>query len=132
LRGNPVDFLVIAQILALLCISALCVYLIVVLLRVKDILTGVEKDLKEMTARTIPILENMEYITARVKSITENIDDQVLIVRESILSMKQIADNVVALERKVQDRIEGPILETVAFVASIFNGLRTFVDRIRA
>lgn len=124
--------LVIAQILALLCLSALCVYLIVVLLRVRDILSAVEKDFKEMTTRALPILENMEYITARVKSITENIDEQVMIVRESISSVKEIADSVVALERKVQDRIEGPILDTVAFVASVFNGVRTFLDRIRA
>ena len=124
--------LVIAQILALLCLSALCIYLIVVLLRVRDILSAVEKDFKEMTSRALPILENMEYITARVKSITENIDEQVMIVRESISSVKEIADSVVALERKVQDRIEGPILDAVAFVASVFNGVRTFLDRIRA
>jgi len=123
--------LVIAQILALLCLSALCVYLIVVLLRVRDTINNVEKDLKEMTSRAVPILENMEYITARVKSITENIDDQVMVVRESMTSVKQIADNIVAMERKVQDRIEGPILDSVAFVASVFNGVRTFFDRLR-
>lgn len=124
--------LLIAQILLYFCLSALCIYLIVVLLRVRDILHIVERDLKEMTSRAIPILENMEFITARVKSITESIDDQVMIVRESISSIRQIADNVVALERKVQDRIEGPILDAVAFVASVFNGVRTFFDRIRA
>lgn len=125
------SLLVVAQILALLCLSALCVYLIVVLLRVRDILVDVEKDLKEMTARALPVLENVEFITARVKSITENIDDQILIVRESIASVKQVADNVVDLERKVQERIEGPILETVAFVAAVFRGVRTFMDRVR-
>ncbi len=78
--------LVIALIIALLCLSALCIYLIFVLARVRDILNGAEKDFKEMTSRAVPILENMEYITARVKSITENIDDQVMVVRESISS----------------------------------------------
>ncbi len=126
------SLLVIAQILALLCLSALCIYLIVVLLRVRDILARVEKDLKEMTSRALPILENMEFITSRVKSIAENIDDQVMIVRESISSIRQVADNVVQLERRVQDRIEGPILETVAFVAALFKGVRTFVERVRA
>ena len=124
--------LVIVQIILFLCLSALCIYLIVVLTRVRDVLNGMEKDLKEVTSRAVPILENMEYITTRVKSITENIDDQVMIVRESISSVKQIADNIVAMERKVQDRIEGPILDSVAFVASVFNGVRTFFDRLRA
>ena len=124
--------LVIAEIILFLCLSALCIYLIVVLTRVRDILNGMEKDFKEVTSRAVPILENMEYITTRVKSITENIDDQVMIVRESISSVRQIADNIVAMERKVQDRVEGPILDSVAFVASVFNGVRAFFERLRA
>jgi len=126
------SFLVVAQILALLCVSGVCIYLIVVLLRVKELLSGFEKDMKEMTSRALPILENMEYITSRVKSITESIDDQVLIVRESVGSMKEIADNIVALERKVQERVEGPILDTIGFIAALFKGVRTFFERVRA
>ncbi len=125
-------FLIFAQIVALLCVSALCVYLIIVLLRVREVLTHVDKDLSEMTSRALPILENMEFITSRVKSITENVDDQVMIVRESIGTVKEIAENIAALERKVQEKIEGPILETIAFVAAIFKGFKTFVDRVRA
>jgi uncharacterized protein YoxC len=123
---------VIAQILALLCVSALCIYLIVVLSRVKGTLTNVEKDVKEMTTHSLPVLENMEFITSRVRSISENVDDQVAIVRQSLGSIKEVADNVVALERKVQERIEGPILETVAIIAAVFKGIRTFVERVRA
>jgi hypothetical protein len=77
------------------------------------------------------LLENMEFITARVKSITENIDDQVMTVRDSIASVKGIADNVVALERRIQERIEGPILDTVAFAAAIISGVRTLIERLR-
>ena len=56
---------------------------------------------------------------------------QVTAVRESIGSIKMIADNVVDLERRVQERIEGPILETVGFVSAVFRGVRTFLDRVR-
>ena len=77
-----------AQIIALLCLSALCIYMIVVLLRLRDVVTNLEKDVKEITTRAIPVLDNMEYITTRVKSITDNIDDQVAAVRESIGSIK--------------------------------------------
>jgi uncharacterized protein YoxC len=120
-----------ALIIALLCLSALCIYMIIVLLRLRDVLTNLEKEVKEITTRAIPVLDNMEYITTRVKSITDSIDDQVTAVRESIASIRSIADNVVDLERRVQERIEGPILETVGFVAAVFKGVRTFVDRVR-
>jgi uncharacterized protein YoxC len=102
-----------------------------VLLRVREILSNLERDIKEMTVRAVPILENMEFITAKVKTISENIDDQVNSVRESIVSMRQVAMNVVDLERKMQERIEGPILEGVAVVSAIFKGVRTFVERVR-
>ncbi len=123
--------LVIAQIVALLCLSALCVYMIVVLQRVRDTIGNVEKDVREITNRAVPVLDNMEYITARVKGITDNVDDQVAAVRESIASVKLVAENVVEMERRVQERIEGPILETVSFVAAVFKGVRTFVERVR-
>src|SRR5512137_1530905 len=122
------EILIITQVVALLCLSALSVYVIVVLLRVRDILDSVEKDFKEMTTRAIPILENLEFITARVKGITENIDDQVASVRESIGTIRQMAMNVVELERKVQERIEGPVLEGVAVAAALVKGVRTFLE----
>lgn len=124
--------LIVAGTIALLCLAAASIYLILVLVRLRDMLTGIEKDLKEVTTRVLPVLDNMEYVTARLKSITENIDDQVMIVRESIGSVKEIADNIVAIERKVQERIEGPILDSVAFVAALIKGARTFFERVRA
>lgn len=124
--------LVIVLVFALLCVSAVSIYLILVLVRLKDMLAGMEKDLKEVTSRVLPVLDNMEFITARVKSITESIDDQVMIVRDSIGSVREIADSIVAIERKVQERIEGPILDSVAFVAALIKGLRTFLERVRA
>ncbi len=122
----------IAQIVALLSVSAVCIYLIIVLIRVRDVLTAFEKDMKDVTARAIPVLDNMEFITNRVRNITETIDDQVMVIQQSIGSMKEMADNIVALERKVQERVEGPILDTLGFVAAVLKGVRTFIDRVRA
>lgn len=126
------SILLVAQIVALVAVTAVCVYLIVVLVRVKDMLSNVERDIRAVTERTMPVLENIDYISARIKSITDNIDDQVLMVRESVGSIREIADNIVALERKVQSQIEGPILETVAFVAAVIKGVRAFSQRLRA
>jgi uncharacterized protein YoxC len=124
--------LLVASIVALVAVTVVCVFLIIVLVRVRDMLTNIERDIKAVTERTMPVLENIDYIAARVKNITDGIDDQVLMVRESMGSIREIADNVVALERKVQARMEGPILDTVAFVAALFKGVRTFSERLRA
>jgi uncharacterized protein YoxC len=124
--------LLIAGIVALVAVTVVCIFLILVLIRVRDMLTSIERDIRAVTERTMPVLENIDYIAARVKNITDSVDDQVLMVRESMGSIREIADNVVELERKVQARIEGPILDTVAFVAALFKGVRTFTERLRA
>ena len=126
------QILIFAEILALLAVIALCIYLIVVLVRVKSFLGQMEKDVREISARALPILDNTEYVTSRLKSIAESIDDQVLTVRESIASVRQIADNVVELERRVQERIEGPILDALSYVAALVKGIRAFRERMKS
>ncbi|MGA9116349.1 MAG: hypothetical protein WB626_06205 [Bacteroidota bacterium] len=124
--------LTVALIIALLSLSAVCIYLLLLLTRVREILGTAEKDMRELMARAVPVLENMEFVTARLKSISESIDDQVMMIRDSVGSVREVADNIVALERKVQQSMEGPILETVAFVAAVLKGVRAFLHRVRA
>lgn len=124
--------LIIVQIVALLCLSALSVYLIVVLVRVREILSSVESDVKELSSKAIPVFANLEVITDKVKNVTMNIDEQVEGVRESIQSMKEIADNMVTFERRIQERVEEPVLEAVSFLAAAVKGVRTFIERVRS
>jgi uncharacterized protein YoxC len=124
--------LVIVEIIALIALSVLCVYLISVILRIRSILTVVEQDVRELTSKALPVFENLEVITDKVKNITESIDEQVEVVRNSINSIREVADNVVDFERRVQERLEEPVLETVGTIAAIFKGVRAFVTRMRA
>jgi hypothetical protein len=100
--------------------------------RLKDFVGVLEKDVRDISVRAVPVLENMEAITTRVKSMTENVEDQVQAITDSFSSVKAIADNIVDLERQVQARVEGPILETLGTVAAVIKGVRTFVQRVRA
>lgn len=126
------SLLMVAQLLALISVTALCVYLIMLAVRARDFLASLEKDMKEMTSRAVPVLDHLEVVTSRLKSIAENVDDQVSAVRESIVSVKAIADNIVDLERKVQERVEGPILDAVGYIAAVVKGIRTFAQRVRS
>lgn len=120
------------QILALLSLSALCIALIVLVVRLKDFVTVVERDVHEISGRAIPVLDNMEVITTRVKGMTEHVEDQLAALTESFSAVKAIADNIVDLERRVQARVEGPLLESLGTIAAVIKGARTFVQRLRA
>ena len=122
--------LAIVGIVALIAVSTLCVYLIAVLVRIRSILEIVEHDIKEISARAIPVLENLEAITDKVKLITETISEQVDSVKHSIGSLREIAENIVAFERRVQERIEEPVMDTIDTFASIFKGIQGSIERL--
>lgn len=123
--------LTIAQIVALVSLAALCIFLITVLTRLRSILVNLEKDFKEFAARAIPVLENIEVITGKFRNVAASIEDQIGAIRQAMESVRQIADNVVNFERRIQDRIEIPVMETVATIAAVFKGVRAFFDRLK-
>ncbi len=97
----------------------------------RTFVSNVEQYLKDISSKAIPVFENLEIITDKVKSIASNIDEQVEEVKYSINSIKEIADNLISFERQLQNQIEGPILETISTVAAFIKGIRTFFERIR-
>lgn len=123
--------LMVAQIILVLSLTALAVYLVVVLTKVKSMLGQIENDVKEVSVRVIPVLENMEVITSKLRSITANVDDQMSIVRSSVQSLKEIADNVLEFERQVQERVEAPVLEVAGILGSVVRGVAAFINRLR-
>jgi uncharacterized protein YoxC len=108
-----------AQVVALLSVAALCLYLIVTLVRLKDVIVNVQKDFSDLTANAKPVLENLAVVTEKMKSISTKVDDQVNLMKGSLESLKQAADNIVVFERTILQQLEEPILK----ITSTFGGL---------
>lgn len=125
------DALVIVEFIAFLSVAALCIYLIVLFVRVRTLVMNMERDLKEISARAIPVLSNLEFITDRFRNVAQQVEDQIDAVSGSLQAIKSAADDVLMLERKVQQRIEEPIVEAASFLAAFYRGLRTFFDRMK-
>lgn len=115
--------LTVAQVLALLSAAALCVYLIVVLVRLRGVLTVVEKDLSDLNLHLKPVLENLEFITARFKSVATAIDEHVSVTRGSLESVKQVVDNILDFERRVQQILEEPIMRVSSLISAVIERL---------
>lgn len=116
--------LIIAQIVALVSVSALCLYLI-------SVLGQFRRDVSDFTQRARPVLDNLSTITENLKSASEKIDDQVDIVKGSLQSFKDVADNVLLFERRVQERLEEPILQVATVLGTIVNTVAAFIKGFR-
>ncbi len=124
------NFLTIAQIIVLLLLSGVSIYAIIALVKLRDLLSTIDSNLKEVATRTIPILENLEVITKKIRVIVENFDEQIAMLKSSVETLKGVADNVAAFERRVQDAIESPIMEVMNSLGGVIRGFTSFFNRI--
>jgi predicted PurR-regulated permease PerM len=112
------------QVIALIAVTVLCVYLVVVL-------AAMRRDLSDIAQRSKPVLENLAFITEKLKSTAQKIDDHVDIVKSSLTSFKNVADNVLELEERVQQRIEEPIMQVASIIGTIVSSVGVFFERFR-
>lgn len=112
------------QLIALISLTALSIYLIV-------ILSGLKRDVSDFVQRAKPVMENLAFITEKLKSTAQKIDDHVDIVKSSLNSLKSVADNVLVLEERVQQRLEEPILQVASILGAIVSSVGVFFDRFR-
>jgi methyl-accepting chemotaxis protein len=123
------NFLTVAQIIVLLLLSGVSIYAMVVLVKLRDLLGTIDLNLKEVATRTIPTLENLEVITKKIRVIVENFDEQIAMLNSSVETLKGVADNVAAFERRVQDAIESPIMEVMNSLGGVIRGITSFFNR---
>ncbi|MBP1646716.1 MAG: hypothetical protein H6Q30_161 [Bacteroidetes bacterium] len=124
--------LVVAKVVALLAVAALCVYVIVLLTRVKQSMSTIERAVKDFALHVTPVLDNLEFLTAKATSLAETVEEHLGVVAQSVGTLRSITDNIADFERDIQARVEGPIRETAAVVRAVSKGVKTFFQRVRA
>ena len=112
------------QVIALTSLTVLCIYLVIVL-------SSLRRDLADFAQRSKPVLENLAFITEKLRSTAQKIDDHVDIVKSSLTSLKNVADNVLVLEERVQQRLEEPILQVASIIGTIVSSVGVFFERFR-
>jgi len=112
------------QTVALVSLTALCIFLMVAL-------SGIKRDLAEFVQRSKPVLDNLAFITERLKSTAQKIDEHVDIVKGSLTSLKNVADNVLMLEERVQQQLEEPIMQVASVLGAIVSTIGGLIERFR-
>ncbi|MBS4027813.1 MAG: hypothetical protein KGZ58_04160 [Ignavibacteriales bacterium] len=119
-------------IIASLCVAGVSIYLATIFAQMGKTLQHLDQKVSELHEKTVPVLENLSVITAKIRTVAENFDAQLDIVRDSLFTLRQTVDEIVDFKRRVQDRLEEPVMESVTFASAIVRGIRTFFDRLRS
>jgi uncharacterized protein YoxC len=118
-----------AKILALSCASALCIYLIVVLVRFNALLQVLQRELIDLNKNLKPILENLNAITDKLRLIAIKVDEQVNMVQGVFIAFKRITDNVTRFEERFQQILEEPLLRVSALFGNVINRIVSMFGR---
>ena len=109
------------KILALSCASALCIYLIVVLVRLNALLQVLQRELIDLNKNLKPILENLNAITDKLRLIAIKVDEQVNMVQGVFIAFKRITDNVTRFEERFQQILEEPLMRVSALFGNVIS-----------
>ena len=124
-------FVNIAIIIGLLAFAVLCIYLIFTVSKIRDLIIKLQEDMSELNRNAIPLVENLKIVSDKVKNISENVDDQITILHSSVESIRDMTDNIVSFEKKVQHEVEGPVMEAVSFVSALVKAVQAFVAKMK-
>jgi uncharacterized protein YoxC len=118
-----------AIILALFSASALCIYLIVVLIRFKALLQVLQREFVDLNKNLKPILENLNAITDKLRLIAIKVDEQVNMVQGVFVAFKRITENVTRFEERFQQLLEEPLMRVSALFGNVINRVASMFGR---
>jgi predicted PurR-regulated permease PerM len=109
--------------------SAVCIYLIVVLVRFKVFLQVLQIELIDLNRNLKPILENLNAVTDKLRLITTKVEDQIDIIHGVFLAFRRITENITRLEEHFQQRLEEPLMRVGALFGNIINRVTSLFMR---
>ena len=109
------------EILALFSASALCIYLIVVLIRFNALLQVLQREFVDLNKNLKPILENLNAITDKMRLIAIKVDEQVNMVQGVFIAFRRITDNVTRFEERFQQILEEPLMRVSALFGNVIS-----------
>lgn len=120
------SFVQFTQAIALLSASALCLYLIVTLIRLNATMASVQKDVSDVAKQLKPLLEHLTVVSEKLRSIATQIDEQVALARGSLESIRRVARNIEHFEERIQQRLEEPIHKVLSALGGIIAKVVSF------
>lgn len=78
-----------------------------------------------------PLIEDSKQLVRRLNAISEKVEGNIDAVRETVEKMRGVIDDVIDFKKRIQEKIEPPLRETINFYASIVKGAKVFFEKLR-
>lgn len=128
---------VVASTLAVVSVIVVCVFLVAAIRRLNDVLLDVRETVGETKRMILEVNKNLPNTFAtlnqtgeQLQSTLKNVDVQVGQLGQGLEQFKEIGTRINDLEAKLQDKIEGPLMQAAGVVSGISKAITTFVQGV--
>lgn len=103
-------------------------YLLKILKITSSKLSDLTAEVKDIKVKLNPAIENFQLLSENLNSVILAVKDNVDLLRGSVNKINSVVDELVEFEKKVQSKIEPPVMETANTIFAVSAGIKTFFE----
>lgn len=92
---------------------------------------GFSKDFSDIKPKVYETVDKINLLSDNVNSVVTKVNDNVEILGTVVDKVKDTADSIMEFEKKIQNSIEPPVMETINTVSAVSAGIKTFFDSLK-
>lgn len=131
-------FLVIVAIITLGAFAAMCISIIGFLGKAKSFLDRtslslqmMQKTMDEVSRKIEPTIELTNLTLKKTTDSLERLDNQLDVLNGTVHNVDDMISRVTTLQKKVQDKVEEPIMKTASFIAGISKAVQAVTNTLK-
>jgi uncharacterized protein YoxC len=101
---------------------------------IKGLMTKIEylqKDVNAFKVRLEPLIDDSLQLVKKLNSISDKVDDNIDVIKKTVLKVRDATDKIIEFEQNLQNKIEGPVVDTINTYSAVVKGIKTFIERFR-
>jgi uncharacterized protein YoxC len=75
-----------------------------------------------------PLLERVEQLSVKATQTFDEANQKLAVMGDALDQFRQISERINWLERRLQEKIEGPLMDAAKVVAGVTKAIKTFAD----
>lgn len=108
--------------------SALCIALIIYLVRITAAIKEIQNNLTKVSSDIQPLITSVSDLANKLSEVTEDTKEQLEVSKSIVYSVRDRVDTILDLEEKVRGGIEEPINLILKNLKAFSNGVTAFLN----
>lgn len=121
----------ITNIIIIILFIGILIFLFSVIKAVKNLTDRVGKfsaEFSDVKPKIIDAIDKINMLSENVNSVVTKVNENVDVLETVVYKVKDTADSIIEFEKKVHQRIEPPVMETLSTITAVSAGIKTFID----